>query len=46
MSERLWEVLDGVWGSDDPEASRYVELILDGHDPYEASRIIQAGGDQ
>jgi hypothetical protein len=42
MSDRLEEALDGIWDSDDPAATRYLDLILEGHDPYEASRIIQA----
>ena len=45
MMDRLDEALDGIWDSDDPNAWRYLELILEGRDGYEADRIIQAGAD-
>lgn len=40
--DHLDEALDGIWDSDDPAAARYLDLILEGRDSYEALRIVQA----
>jgi hypothetical protein len=41
----LDQALDGIWDATDPDAWRYVQLLLSGHDPFEATCIIQATGD-